>query len=100
MGTVTIYRTRFLEDDIIDGDYPRDDTDTVVVEDMTASEAARLIKDAGLSFAVTGNAWAANPDGSYVSNYSTGERVEESAHLSGFHPRTLAAIIRAVEGSE
>jgi hypothetical protein len=32
MGTLTIYRTYFLEDDIVDGDFPRDDTTTDVTE--------------------------------------------------------------------
>lgn len=95
MGTVTIHRMRFLEDDIRDGDVPRGDVETVSAE-CTASEAARLISDAGLTFAATGGNWAANPDGSYISNYATAERVEESAHLSGFHPRVEAAIISAV----
>lgn len=95
-GTVTVHAVHFLEDDIHDGDYPRDDTRTTVYDDVTAREAADIIRREGLSFAATGNDWAANPDGSYVSNYATGERVEESAHLSGFHPRVEAAIISAV----
>jgi len=95
-GTVTIHRTRFLESDVWEGDYPRDDVRTDVYDDMTAIEAANLLKREGLSFDATGADWAADPDGSYISDYGTGERTETSGHLSGFHPRVAAAIIRAV----
>lgn len=98
MGTVKIIRVRYLEDDVYEGSLPFEayrDADVVEV-DCSAAEAARLIGDAGLSFAATGTDWAANPDGSYVSDRATGERVDETAHLSGFHPRVLAAIIAKV----
>lgn len=93
MGTVTIYRTYFLEEDIHDGDYPHDDVRTEVYDELSASEAARLLEREGLSFAATGNEWAADPDGSYITNYATGERCETSGHLSGFHPRVVNALI-------
>lgn len=96
MGTVTIYRTYFLEDEIFEGDIPRDDVSTEVREDLTAREAADLLIAEGLSFAATGSEWAADPDGSHVTNYRTGERVETSGHLSGFHPRVVSAIIEKV----
>lgn len=98
-GTVTIYRLRFLEEDIHDGEVPRDDVDTDVHEGLTAREACELIRSEGLTFEATGNDWAANPDGSYVSNYGTGERCEVSAHLSGFPDRVAAAIMCAVDGT-
>lgn len=96
MGTVTFYHTFFLEDDVEDGDFPRDDVDTEVFDGIGAVEAARLIEREGLSFAATGNEWAADPDGSRIVDYSTGRRVETSAHLSYFHPRVVAAIIERV----
>jgi hypothetical protein len=96
LGTLTIYRTRYLLDDVVDGDYGDGDTDTTTLTEVSASEAARLISDAGLSFAATGGSWAANPDGSYTSNYATGEETEESAHLSNFPDRLVNAIIQKV----
>lgn len=95
-GTVTIHRTYFLEADIVDGDYPRDDVTTEVHDGLTAREAADLLTREGLSFQATGNDWAADPDGTYISNYATGERVETSGHLSGFPDRVTAAIIETV----
>ncbi len=96
-GTVTFHRVHFLEADVCDGDSPRDDTRTSVHDDLTAVEAARLIYRKGLTFEATGGVWAANPDGSRIVDYATGERVEESAHLSGFPERVAAAVMRAVE---
>ena len=92
-GTLTIHRTFFLESDIADGDYPRDDIVTDVWEDVSASEAAGILERQGLSFAATGSDWAADPDGSYITDYRTGQRCETSGHLSGFHPRVHAAIM-------
>jgi hypothetical protein len=98
LGTLTIYRTRYLLDDVVDGDFPRGDwnTDTTTLTEVSASEAARIISDAGLSFAASGGSWASNPDGSYTSNYATGEETEESAHLSDFPDRLVNAIIQKV----
>lgn len=96
-GTVTIHAVHFLEDDIVDGDYPRDDTRTTVYDGLTAREACELIRREGLSFAATGNDWAADPDGSRIVNYVTGERVEEFAHLSGFPDRVAVAIMSVVD---
>lgn len=49
-----------------------------------------------LTFAATGNDWAADPDGSYTSNYATGEQTETTAHLSDYPARLTCAIIRKV----
>jgi hypothetical protein len=95
-GTVTIYRNYFLPEDIHDGDINYSSTWQDVYEDVSASEAADILNREGLSFAATGNDWAALPDGSYVVNYGTGEAVEVSGHLSGFAPRLVDAIIRKV----
>lgn len=96
-GTVTIHRTYFLEEDISDGDYPRDDTRTEVYDELSARDAVDLIRREGLSFKATGALWAANPDGSRMVNYATGQLVEESAHLAGFPERVERAIIAAVD---
>lgn len=107
-GTVKVYVQRFTEDEIAvrdeDGDIveyadpPCDDEHVHVEEydDLTAVEAAERIVREGLSFAATGSDWAADPDGSYISDYATGERTAKTAHLSGFHPRVVAAIIERV----
>ena len=97
-GVVTFHRTHFLESDIWEGDFPRDDTRTTVHDDLSASEAARLIRQEGLTFEASGGGWAADPDGSRIVDYATGERVEESAHLSGFPDRVAAVIMRSVDG--
>ena len=95
MGTLTIHRTYFLESEIHDGDIPRDDTWTDEY-DVGASEAARILEFAGLSFAATGNTWAGQPDGADIVDYSTGRMVEVSGHLSGFPARVEAAIMARV----
>jgi hypothetical protein len=95
-GTVTLHETHFLESEIIDGDFPRDNTCTDVIECEDVEEAVALIQREGLSFAATGNSWAANPDGSRIVNYATGERVESSAHLSGWSEADEIAIMNAV----
>jgi hypothetical protein len=99
LGTVTIHRTYFLEDDIVDGDFPRDDVRETVYDNVDAVEAARIVQDEGLSFYATSSEsprWASDPDGSYVTDYYRGERCETSAHLSGFPVRLLDAIVRRV----
>lgn len=96
MGTVKIIEVRYLEADIYEGSVPMDDVTTTEYDELTAREAANLILREGLSFEATGNEWAANPDGSRCSNPATGERVETTAHLEGFHPRVLNAIMEVV----
>lgn len=110
-GTVKIIETRFTEDEIAVrnehgdvewyADVPYDDEHMRETEydDLTAREAADLIRRRGLTFEATGNDWAADPDGSYISDYATGERTETSAHLSGFPDRVLNAIMTAVDRS-
>lgn len=95
---VNVYRTFFLEDEIVDGDYygaPHTHTDS---DHMigTASELARWIRADGLTFAASGGEWAADPDGSYVTDYRTGERCETSAHLPENMPERLANALRCV----
>ena len=96
MGTVKVYRTYYLLDDVVDGDYPHDDVYVEIYENFSPREAAELIVSLGLTFAASGNDWAADPDGSYVTNYAAGEQCETSAHLVDFHPRLVDAIIRRV----
>lgn len=109
MGTVKIIEVRYTEDEIeirnehgdveAYGTPPYDDEHTRITEydELTAREAADRIRREGLTFKATGNEWAANPDTSYISNYATGERCEVTAHLSGFHPRVVAAIADVVD---
>lgn len=52
----------------------------------------------GLTFAATGSDWAAQPDGAYIKDWSTGVQCEVSMH---FAPGTPAWVIRAVmKGAE
>lgn len=96
MITVTFHHIHFLEDDIHDGDFPRDDTRTEVFHADDVEEAAKWIEAEGLTFAATGNEWAADPDGMRIVNYATGEMVESSAHLSGCDDSDIAAVIAIV----
>lgn len=108
MGKLTIHETRFTEDEISVydgagqlveyGDIPYDEKHTTTTEydGVGAREAADILERYGLSFAATGSDWAGDPDGSYISDYATGERIVTSGHLSGFHPRVFAAIVESV----
>lgn len=102
-GGLTFYRVRFLEDDVHDGDVHPDDKRTDVeaweAGELTAREAVDRIRREGLTFAATGGSWAADPDGSRIVDYGTGEREEVSAHLADEWPARVAdAIMRAVDG--
>ena len=96
MITVTFHHIHFLEDDIHDGDIPRDDTRTNVYYADDVEEAAKWITMEGLTFASTGNDWAGQMDGPETVNYATGEMVESSAHLSDCTDAEIAAIIELV----
>lgn len=96
MITVTFYHTYFLESDIHDGDIPRDDTRADIYRADDAEEAAKWISMEGLTFAATGNEWAADPDGHRTLDYATGRSVEVSAHLSDCTDAEIAAVIDLV----
>lgn len=93
---VTFYNVYFMEDDIVDGDFPRDDTRTDVYTGLTVEEAAGLISREGLTFAATGADWAADPDGSRIVNYATGRRVEVSAHVEGANKHEERRLVELV----
>lgn len=95
-GTVTIYYTYYLMDEVSDGDFLPNDTVTETHENLTPLEAAAIIIGEGLSFEATGSDWAADPDGSYAVDYAIGRECKASAHLSGFPERITAAIMRKV----
>lgn len=97
---VRITERRFFEPDVIDNDYAdvvyhATTTRDVSVDDL--AEAARTIKDEGLSFAATGNDWASHPDGSTIVDYSTAEREERTAVLVGFTDAQMVTVINAVD---
>jgi hypothetical protein len=100
---VRVFRRRFTEDDICDGDIDyrdvseevtdcladpcRDDSDaTPVTLAVAAIDAAYCGGKYGFSsypyFDPSG--WWLHPDGSYTVDYGTGMREEPSAHLYGF----------------
>lgn len=81
---VKVSTVRFLEDDVFEGSishecYENAREDVYDVDNV--EEAVRIIKGLGLSYAATNNDWAANPDGSVIVNYATGEREEVTAWL-------------------
>jgi hypothetical protein len=99
IGTVKVITVSFLEDEVWEGSIPRKCYDDARVTDYDVEdveEAVRAIVVEGLTFAATGNDWAANPDGSVIVNYATGERHEVTAHLEGFSDDDMLAIIEQV----
>jgi hypothetical protein len=98
-NTVRIIRVTFLEDDVYDGGIPHECYENAAVVDVPCDdvdEAVSLIQREGLDFASTGTDWAADPDGSRVRDYYTGEREEVSAHLYGWSDADVDAIMAAV----
>lgn len=100
LGTIKIIRITYLDSDIFEGSLPREVYDNAEVELFEVddiSEAVDVFRRHGVSFAATGNDWAADPDGSYVSNYSTGENVETTGHFEDDFPAdAIAAVIAEV----
>jgi hypothetical protein len=109
---VIIYATHFLESDIHDGDYPRDDvrqeiTDCLpdefdLEDELEAPDlAAKVITNAGLWEASDAGGgtrcWWSSPDGMQIVDYATGEMVEESAHLYGFTEAEATAVYDKIE---
>ena len=96
IGTVKVITVKFLEDEVWEGSIPRECYENARVEEYECDdveEAVRVIQREGLDFKSTGNDWAANPDGSFISNYATGERHEVTAHIDSFSDADAAAII-------
>jgi hypothetical protein len=96
IGTVKVITVSFLEDEVWEGSIPAKCYDEARVESYEVDdieEAIKVIEREGLSFTATGTDWAANPDGSFIANYATGERHEVTAHLEGFSEADEAAII-------
>jgi hypothetical protein len=99
IGTVKVITVSFLEDEVFEGDIPRECFENARTEEYECDdfeEAVRVFEREGLSFAATGNDWAADPDGSRIVNYATAERHEVSAHLDGFSDAYVRAIIAYV----
>jgi hypothetical protein len=99
IGIIRINEVRFLES-VVD-----DEMTTVEVPGRCWSReydvddidhAVRIIEREGLTFAATGNDWAANPDGSYISDYATGERCAVTAHFDSFSDEDIIAVIERV----
>lgn len=96
---VVIYSVQYREDDVVDGDVPRDDVTTTIYDcddEDPVEHAIRIIRQEGLSFAATGRDWAADPDGSHLIDYREGIRVEVTAHLHGWNDEDVRTIIDRV----
>jgi hypothetical protein len=92
---VKVYTLAYLPEDVYDGDIDADSTEeSYFVDDV--DEAVKIISGFGLSFEASGSDWAADPDGSYTSNYGTGEEISRSAHLMYFTAAQERAIIARV----
>ena len=82
MIEVKVIEIRFMEDSVWEGSYAAHYEGETTYEWDTATEAADFITRQGLTFSATGGSWAANPDGSVIIDYATGEREEVSAHVT------------------
>ena len=72
-------------------DYDGADENVIPCDDT--DEAIEALKRHGVDFASTGSDWAADPDGSFVSNYGTGEQVAVTGHLVGaWTPQEITSI--------
>lgn len=94
--TVKIIRARYYLDSVYEGSVDYHDTREEEHDGLTVEEAAALITREGLDFASTGNAWAANPDGSRTVDYGTGEEEETSAHFVSGTARQHRAVMALV----
>lgn len=78
-------------------DFNVDGTPHYTHDDVREFDSMRELIDAvrrdGVTFAATGNDWAADPDGSYVIDYATAEREAVSWHFDGIAPDMLARVI-------
>lgn len=61
---------------------------------LDVEEAVEAIRMAGLTF--EGAEWASDPDGSQILDYATGEQETATAHLYGWTPEEVEAIVTAV----
>jgi hypothetical protein len=104
LPTVRIWRTRFFEADVWEGDFPRDDTRSedfdfdpqTETDEEIIDGAVRVFQREGLTFSATGTDWAGNPNGTRIIDYGTAQREETSGHLIGFTDAQVAAIIEQV----
>lgn len=94
---VRILAQHFYEDSVLDGDMTYHDTKDQTLPCESVETAVRVIRMHGLTFEATGSDWAADPDGSYIANYATAERVETSAHVSGATDAEMNAIMAGVD---
>ena len=81
---VTIITVKFLESDIYEGSLPLecyDNADEYTWHLDDVEEVVEVLKREGLTFSATGGAWAADPDGSFIADYVTGERHAKTGHI-------------------
>jgi hypothetical protein len=96
MLDLCVIRTTYT--DVFEGDPVNPDTSITLVEDLELHEAIDLCRKHGVSFAATGNQWAADPDGSHVIDYATGEVEEITIHPQGmWWPHEYEALVAGVD---
>jgi hypothetical protein len=96
--SIRILRQRYLPEDVYEGDVAYRDTEDEVHTydpaehgDDPVEWAHGLVSGEGL-VSEEGTHWFPHPDGGYDTDYSTGERLEPSAHPEGFTDEQLAAL--------
>lgn len=101
--TIEFLTIEFREDEIHDGDVPREHVGTTTREydrydadeyGSPAEWAAYWLRHEGTT-EDAGN-WFADPDGSYIVDYAQGIRHEKSAHLEGFSDEDMATLRRTL----
>lgn len=99
IGIVKVITVSYLESEVFEGSIPFESYENARVELFEVDdieEAVAVFTRHGLTFSATGTDWAANPDGSYCSDYREGRQNAETAHLEGFTEEQVRIIIAAV----
>ena len=100
VNIIRIVKVRFFPEDVYEGGIDIACYDGAWIEEIeceSVEDAVHAIESYGLTFAATGNYWAADPDGSRITDYRTGKREEVSAHLEpGWSDAEIDAIMAAV----
>jgi hypothetical protein len=99
--TITVHRTYYRDEDVHDGDIPRDNVWTVVYDcgdwEPLAETAADFLNGEGLTQPSATDwgprVWYSHPDGA-----TTGYRCEPTAHLDGFTDEESADIFARITG--
>lgn len=102
MLDIKVTKVRWDEADEYEGSIPmqaHEDAEETLHENLEIHEAIDLIRGLGLTFAATGNEWAADPDGSRSVSLTNRMREEVTAHpvIETGHDWEWAAVMAGVD---